>query len=200
MIIPTVEIAGHEDVHTLARVITEAFLHLPPSAWLVPDLTERQSLLHHYFAHLTRHALTHGVVHTTPYRDAVALWFPHGTDPEPAPRMEDLVPVVGAQRAYRFYVFEETLHAHHPVGTLHQHLAILAVAPHMQGAGIGTALLHTHHQTLDRDGIPAYLEAATHDLPELYRRHGYRPTGTPIRLPGDGTAMWPMWREPHQVT
>ncbi|MBI3685840.1 MAG: GNAT family N-acetyltransferase [Actinobacteria bacterium] len=197
--IPTIEIAGYEDVHPLAKVITEAFLHLPPTAWLVPDLTERLLLTHHYFAHLVRHTLTHGVVHTTTYRDAAALWLPHGVGADPAPTVEDLVGVVGADHVNRFHTFELALHAHHPVGVAHQHLAILAVAPHVQGTGIGTALLHTHHQALDRDGTPAHLEAATNDLPDYYRRHGYEPTGTPIRLPGAATAvMWPMWRHPQR--
>ncbi|MBI1758791.1 MAG: GNAT family N-acetyltransferase [Actinobacteria bacterium] len=194
--IPTVEIATNEDVHPLAKVITEAFLHLPPTAWLVGDLTERLLVLHHYFAHLLRHTLTHGVVHTTPYRDAAALWLPHGVQAGPEPAVDDLVGVLGADYADRFHTFEQTLHAHHPVGVAHEHLAVLAVAPHVQGTGIGAALLHTHHQVLDRDGTPAYLEGATHDLPDYYRRHGYQPTGTPIRLPGDGTTMWPMWRHP----
>jgi ribosomal protein S18 acetylase RimI-like enzyme len=194
MSVPTVEVATAADIPALAQVITEAFLHLPPSVWLVPDLPDRQLVLRGYFTHLIRQAHTLGTVHTTPTRDAAALWFPHGTEAEAAPTIGDLMPVVGPERAYRFHVFEETLHAHHPVGVAHQHLAVLAVAPHVQRRGIGAALLHTHHQVLDRAGLPAYLEAASNDLPDYYRHHGYQPTGTPIRLPGDGTTMWPMWR------
>jgi GNAT superfamily N-acetyltransferase len=83
----------------------------------------------------------------------------------------------------------------------HQYLAILAVRPGCQGRGIGTALLNARHRDLDRDGVPAYLEASSPRARDLYLRHGYtlRPGG-PFRLPEGGPPMWPMWREPAPAT
>ena len=84
----------------------------------------------------------------------------------------------------RFAVFDQALEAHHPAGVPHQHLAILAVRPGRQGRGIGTALLTARHRDLDRDGVPAYLEASSPRARDLYLRHGYtaRP-GSAFRLP-----------------
>ena len=57
-------------------------------------------------------------------------------------------------------------------------------------------LLSARHRDLDREGRPAYLEAASPLARDLYLRHGYalRP-GAPFRLPGGGPPMWPMLRE-----
>jgi GNAT superfamily N-acetyltransferase len=95
-----------------------------------------------------------------------------------------------------FLAFDEQLDRHHPDGTFHEHLAILAVRPDRQGQGTGTALLDARHAVLDGQGIPAYLEASDERTRRLYLAHGYvlRPDA-PIRLPG-GPEMWPMWREP----
>jgi GNAT superfamily N-acetyltransferase len=95
----------------------------------------------------------------------------------------------------RFKAFDTALDRHHPTGTTHHHLAILAVHPTVQGQGIGTALLHAHHAILDHDGIPAYLEASSARSAGFYIRHGYLPQpGAPFHLPGHGPAMFPMWR------
>jgi GNAT superfamily N-acetyltransferase len=98
----------------------------------------------------------------------------------------------------RFQAFDLALDRHHPADLPHHHhLAILAVRPDSQGQGTGTALLNAHHAALDRDGMPAYLEASRQDTRRIYLRHGYilRPDA-PIRLPDGGPEMWPMWREP----
>ena len=89
----------------------------------------------------------------------------------------------------------EQLDRHHPAGTFHHHLAILAVRPDRQGQGIGTALLHAHHAVLEDQGIPAYLEASDERTRRLYLAHGYTDRGSPIEL-ADGVRMYPMWREP----
>jgi GNAT superfamily N-acetyltransferase len=75
-------------------------------------------------------------------------------------------------------------------------LAIIGVRPGRQGRGIGSALLSARHRDLDRDGRPAYLEAASPLARDLYLRHGYdlRP-GAPFHLPDGGPPMWPMLRE-----
>ena len=98
----------------------------------------------------------------------------------------------------RFTAFDATLERHHPPGTAHHHLALLAVHPHHQHQGTGSMLLHTHHTALDHTATPAYLEAATVRTRRLYHRHGYRlQPSAPIRLPDGGPLMWPMERPPH---
>jgi GNAT superfamily N-acetyltransferase len=93
----------------------------------------------------------------------------------------------------RFEIFDAELDRHHPAGTAHHHLALMAVHPGHQRHGLGTALLRAHHATLDQQGIPAYLEAASARTRAWYARHGYSPAGPPIHLPG-GPAMHPMMR------
>ena len=137
-------------------------------------------------------------MHTTPGRTAAALWIPAGKQgPRPpgdyGPRLAEAT----GRWLSRFEAFDATLDRHHPAGLAHHHLAILAVHPDRQGQGTGTALLRAHHAALDRDGLPAYLEAASPRTRRSYQQHRYhlRP-GAPIRLPDGGPAMWPMWREP----
>ena len=69
----------------LAEVIAEAFFDLPPSRWLIPDPAARREIFPGYFRLLVREALAAGVVHTTPGRDAAALWLPAGPPPAPPP-------------------------------------------------------------------------------------------------------------------
>jgi GNAT superfamily N-acetyltransferase len=101
-------------------------------------------------------------VHTTPGRDGVALWLPAGPGaPGPPPGYRQLLAAATAPWTGRFAVFDEVLENHHPADVPHQHLAILAVRPGCQGQGTGTALLTARHRDLDRDGVPAYLEASS---------------------------------------
>jgi len=142
-----------------------------------------------------------GLVHTTPSRDGVALWLPAGPGVlGPLAGYRQRLADATAPWTGRFAVFDQALEEHHPAGLLHQHLAILAVRPLCQGQGIGTTLLNARHRDLDRDGVPAYLEASSPRARDLYQRHGYslRP-GAPFCLPG-GPPMWPMWREPAHAT
>jgi GNAT superfamily N-acetyltransferase len=197
---PGVITAGPADADALSDLIAVAFLHLPPSRWLIGDPAARRAIFPSYFAIHVEHALAIGIVHTTPGRTAAALWLPvtaAGLAP-PAGYDTRLANATGRWHT-AFTAFDATLDRHHPADTAHHHLALLAVHPHHQGQGTGSMLLAGHHAALDHERIPAYLEAATVRTRRLYTRHGYhlRPDA-PIRLPGDGPLMWPMWREPYQ--
>jgi GNAT superfamily N-acetyltransferase len=188
------------DADTLSQVIASAFHDLPQSRWLIPDQAARRDIFPGYFRLYVDHAMASGVVHTTADRTAAALWLPVSEHPAGPPAGYDaqLAAVTGAWTS-RFRAFDATLGRHHPAGTAHHHLAILAVRPDRQGQGTGSLLLRAYHQVIDRnDGAPAYLEAASPRTRQLYQRHGYadRP-GAPFRLPDGGPPMWPMWRQPH---
>ena len=188
--------AGQADTAILAHVIAEAFFPLDVCQWLIPDTAARRAAFPRYFRLYVEHALADGLVHTTPARDAAALWIP-GTGPgEPPEDYPDRLADITGSHLPTFHAFDEALDHHHPTGTFHHHLAIVAVRPARQGQGIGTALLDAHHASLDRDGLPAYLEASDVLTRDIYLNHGYADHGPPIRLP-DGPKMWPMWRDPH---
>jgi GNAT superfamily N-acetyltransferase len=188
--------ADAADVDILSQVIADAFHELAPSHWLIADPDARRAIFPGYFRLYVEHAMTSGVVETTPDRAAVALWLEVGTDgpSEPADYGERLAAATHP-RTHRFLAFDRVLERHHPTGIAHHHLVILAVRPDRQGQGTGTALLRNHHAVLDHEiGVPAYLEASDLRTRQLYLAHGYRDHGAPIHLAG-GPLMYPMWRD-----
>lgn len=190
--------AKEADLRALAAVIAEAFHDLPPSQWLISDQTSRRQIFPSFFRMLAEHALANGVIHTTRRRTAAAIWLPvsGGPAPQPPDYLARLTSLTGPWTD-RFLSFDSTLDTHHPVGTPHHHLAILAVHPDHQGCGTGTALLNAYHRVLDRAATPAYLESSSERSRDLYLRRGYvlMPQG-PFYLPDCGPPFWPMWREP----
>jgi ribosomal protein S18 acetylase RimI-like enzyme len=184
------------DLDTLSQLIADAFRDLAPSRWLIADQATRRKILPGYFRIYVEHALEEGVAYTTTDRAAAALWMPFGSDASapPAGYGQRLAAATGPW-ASRFQAFDVALEARHPAGLTHHHLALLAVRPGRQGQGIGTTLLRRHHQILDRDGVPAYLEASSLRTRALYLRHGYADHGSPIYLP-DGPLMYPLLRPP----
>jgi GNAT superfamily N-acetyltransferase len=191
--------ADETDVDTLSQVIAEAFFDLPPSRWLVEDPAARRAIFPAYFRLYVEHAMAVGLVHTTPDRDAVALWLPAGpAAPGPPDGYNARLAAITGPLTGRFEAFDAALEAHHPAAVAHQHLAILAVRPGRQGHGTGTTLLAARHATLDAEGIPAFVEASSTDSRRLYLRHGYADYGPRIDLPG-GPALYPMWRRPRDT-
>lgn len=131
--------AGQGDVGVLSLVVAEAFFSLAVSRWLIPD------------------------------RSAAALWIPGDGPGAPPDGYTETLAALTGQHLGNFLAFDEQLDRHHPAGTYHHHLAILAVRPDRQGQGIGTALLHAHHAVLEDQGIPAYLEASDERTRRLAR-------------------------------
>jgi GNAT superfamily N-acetyltransferase len=208
--------AGHADIEVLSQVIASAFFPLAPCQWLIGDENARREILPAYFRMYVEHAIADGIVHTTPARDAAALWIPLGTRPPdpPAGYHQQLAEITGPW-ARRFTTFDAELDTHHLTGTEHHHLAILAVSRARQGHGTGTTLLRAHHAVLDEQDMTAYLEASDERTRSLYLRHGYSDRGTPIHLhdglltgsdcrepgrPAGEARMYPMVRHPRPGT
>jgi hypothetical protein len=123
--------ADETDVDALSQVIAEAFFDLPPSRWLVEDPAARRAIFPAYFRLYVEHAMAAGLVHTTPDRDAVALWLPAGPGaPGPPDGYSARLAALTGPLAGRFEAFDAALEAHHPAadgrgtpGRRHPHLA-----------------------------------------------------------------------------
>jgi len=191
----SVVIADGTSAGALSQVIADAFADLAVSRWLIPDPAARRRIFPGYFRLSVEHALADGIVCTTPGQDAVALWLPASETPAPPPEdYDERLAAITGPWIDRFRVFDQALQDRHPTGFAHHHLALLAVRPDRQGHRIGSALLRAHHAALDRDGIPAYLEASDLRTRRLYRAHGYADCGAPLAFPG--AVMYPMARQP----
>lgn len=192
--------ANPDDAEELSDLIALAFHDLPASTWLIPDSSARREIFPDYFRLYVDHAFETGAVYTTAERGAVALWLQNGPVPDEPPAGHDarLAAVTGGW-IDRFRAFDAQLDKHHPAGEPHDHLAILAVHPTLQGRGLGSALMEVHHETLAGGAEPraAYLEAAGLDSRRLYARHGYQDLPQIIPFPDGVPAtamMYPMWR------
>ncbi len=189
--------AGTAHTDVLSQVIADVFTDLPQSEWLIGDPDARRQILPGYFLLLIEAALTSGTVYTTTDRAGAALWMHVSPDrTSPSDDYATRLAAATGRWASRFAAFDAVLDRHHPSSCSYDLLAILAVHPDRQGQGIGSALLRAHHQVLDRgEGTLGYLDAAGPRSRQLYRRHGYLPSGL-FYLPEDGPAMYPMARPP----
>ncbi|MDP1849272.1 MAG: GNAT family N-acetyltransferase [Solirubrobacteraceae bacterium] len=196
---PAVRKATTEDVERIARVLAQAFLDDPVSAYFFPDPSDRLHRLERMYGSLVlpRLALPHDETYTTETVIAAALWTPPGAwqlRPLDSVRLLPVMAAVwrrGLARAIKAMAFMDR---HHP-GEPHLYLPFLGVLPEWQGRGIGTALMRPMLARCDREGLPAYLEATTPRNVALYRRNGFAVVDE-IRLPDDGPPLWRMWRAP----
>jgi GNAT superfamily N-acetyltransferase len=185
--------AASDNAAAVAELIATAFAPLAAVAWLVPDPADRPRILPANFRILVDHALEYGHIDLIDEAPAAAVWFTRtGPLPEPAD-YERRLATACAPWTDRFHVLDALFEKNHP-DQPHHHLAFLAVHPGRQGDGLGSALLHHHHASLDDTATPAYLEASSQRSRDLYLRHGYE-RREPFALP-DGTPFWPMWRPP----
>ncbi len=192
---PIIVRARHRDAHQVTAVIATAFRDLDVTAWLIPPPEDRQRVLYAHFRTLVDHALDQGDILTTADRCAAAVWLPRD---RPLPDIADYdhrLWLACGQHTSRFRDLDAAFDKHHPAES-HHHLALLAVQADQRRRGIGTALLERYHSRLDRDRMPAYLEASSPASHRLYRRHGYADQGDAIDLPDGGPRLWPMWRTP----
>ena len=75
----------------------------------------------------------------------------------------------------------------------HWHLGPVAVHPHLQGQGIGGAMLSAFCERMDQDHMPSYLETDKFDNVGFYEKFGFRVIE---EAPVLGTPNWFMSRAP----
>jgi GNAT superfamily N-acetyltransferase len=182
-----------DEVGCVTATLAEGFLNGDLASWLIPDRSTRRTVYAEYFRIFAEFFLQHGQVDATEDVDAVALWWPVGRLLEmDIPNYDDRLAKVTGNAVGRFVMLDMAMHSHHPRYRPHHYLAFLAVHPDRQGEGMGSTLLKYRHERLDKEAVPAYLEATGWRNRALYERHGYR-AWDPLLIP-NGPTLVPMWR------
>jgi ribosomal protein S18 acetylase RimI-like enzyme len=185
------------DVPTAAQVLADAFTGSPWTRWTVAEDDHIRRLLALHATYLTDVALPHGRVDVIEITGtgigAVAAWMPGDELPDSVwQRVAATVVELAGGRAAAADAADALLAPHRP--TLpHVTLATIGVSAHLQGRGLGTALLETGLRAVDRAELPAHLETSDPRNVPLYERHGFVVTAA-VDLPDGGPRTWSMLR------
>ncbi|MGD0144814.1 MAG: N-acetyltransferase [Rhizomicrobium sp.] len=189
--------AKSSDAAQLARLFTAAFQNDPVFDWIARRGPRRAAGLERFFYWLLQmRAIPFGDVWMAPDGSVATAWLPPDVPPSAGGFMEQirLIPLFwrlcGFPRLLRGSAMSEAMDKNHP-HERHYYLSFIAVAPRLQGMGLGSALLDANLARIDETGVPAYLENSNPKNTRLYERHGFArrkniaPLGAPPLI-----AMW----------
>jgi GNAT superfamily N-acetyltransferase len=189
--------AAIDDAPLISRTLARAFDDDPMMRWFFPDDASRAAALGRYFTTIfARQYVHHGVCERT--EAAAAFWVPPEAQAKAVPDAEtiqELLSILG-DRASLFRDAVETAAEHTPQEP-HWSLALIGADPAVRGQGHGAALLRSGLAKADAAGMPAYLESSKPSNLPFYEHFGFT-VREELQLPGEGPALWGMWREPRR--
>jgi len=191
--------ATQSDVPRIARLFAAAFTEDPVFDWLTRAGAKRQHALQRFFTWiLERRTVPCGETWMSADGLAAAAWIPPHASTSPARLTEELrlLPVMlrltGLSRLSRGASMATAMEDAHP-DLPYFYLAFIAVAPRLQGAGRGSALLRQTLQRADIAAAPAYLENSNPRNLALYERAGFS-VMREIKARDDAPPVYAMWR------
>ena len=188
----TVEVLETTDRQRGLAALTLAFVADPVMRWAWPDPERYLTYWPQFADAFGGGAFERGTAHGLEDRTAIALWLPHGVEPDGDRRIEPHARH-GHPGVRDINAMLEQMEEHHPTDD-HWYLPLIGVEPVAQGRRLGSALLQHALETCDRDGLPAYLEATSPRNRNLYAHHGFGDVAT-IQA-GSSPPLWAMLREP----
>jgi ribosomal protein S18 acetylase RimI-like enzyme len=192
--------AKPEDATVLARLLAAAFLADPVMDWIARPGPKRAAGLERFFYWLLQiRAIPFGEVWMADDASVAAAWLPPGAPASPGGLIEQLklIPMFlrlcGFPRLARGNAIGAAMEKSHPHDH-HYYLAFIAVAPRLQGMGLGGAMMEACIKRIDTAHEAAYLENSNPKNTKLYERNGFV-TGKNI-APSGAPPLLAMWREP----
>ncbi|HWD26830.1 MAG TPA: GNAT family N-acetyltransferase [Rhizomicrobium sp.] len=188
-----------DDAGTLSRLFAAAFTTDPVMDWIARPGAKRARALEQFFFWLMRvRAIPFGEVWMSPDASCATAWLPPGADASPGGFVEQMklmplfVRLCGFPRLMRGSAMADAMEKHHP-HEKHFYLAFIAVAPRLQGMGLGGAILEATVTRADAARVPAYLENSNPKNTGLYERAGF--VARKNIAPKDAPPLLAMWRE-----
>jgi len=188
-----------DDAGTVARLFAAAFATDPVMDWISRPGAKRARALEQFFFWLLRtRAIPFGEVWMSGDASVCAAWLPPGAEATAGGFIEQIklmplfVRLCGFPRLLRGSAMADAMEKNHP-NDPHFYLAFIAVAPRLQGLGLGGAMLEATVKRADEAGLPAYLENSNPKNTKLYERAGF--TARKNIAPDGAPPLIAMWRE-----
>jgi len=194
--------ATDTDAPVLSRLFAAAFTTDPIFNWMARPGPRRAQVLEQFFFWLLKtRAIPFGEVWMSGDANVCAAWLPPETPTSPGGFFEQMrllplfVRLCGFPRLLRGSAMADAMEKNHP-HEKHFYLAFIAVAPRLQGLGLGAAMLEATVKRADEMSVPAYLENSNPRNAKLYERAGFVARKS-ISPPG-APPLVAMWREPRR--
>jgi ribosomal protein S18 acetylase RimI-like enzyme len=191
--------ATEADAGVLARLFAAAFTTDPIFDWIARPGPRRATALEQFFFWLLKvRAIPYGEVWMSADGGVCAAWLPPGAEASPGGFLDQmrLLPMFlrlcGFPRLARGSAMGDAMEKNHPLEP-HFYLAFIAVAPRLQGLGLGGAMLEATVKRADDAGVPAYLENSNPKNTRLYERAGF--VARKSIAPAGAPPLIAMWRE-----
>lgn len=197
--VPHIRDATSADVDTLVEIFCDSFAEDPVFSWVF-----RRQRLHEEFFRLVIEEvyLPRGMIHMEDSGAGAALWLPPKERFQIPPRIAllrfgiNIIWFGGPWVLWRAHQ-QGAVFARHMPRDPHYYLQFIGCRKHMQGRGIGAALLKHGTRLCDEEEMPAYLESSNSRNVPLYERQGFEVQAQEAVAPGGPTA-WFMWRQGRQ--
>jgi len=189
--------ATMDDAGVLSRLFAAAFATDPVMDWIARPGAQRARALEQFFFWLLRvRTIPFGEVWMAADASVCAAWLPPDAPASPGGFWEQMklmpmfVRLCGFPRLSRGSAMGDAMEKHHPHDP-HYYLAFVAVAPRLQGLGLGGAMLEATVKRVDDAKAAGYLENSNPKNTRLYERMGFvakksiSPPGAPPLI-----AMW----------
>jgi ribosomal protein S18 acetylase RimI-like enzyme len=187
-------IAAENDLGGVAGTLRAAFEADPLWRWAFSDPAQ----LEVWWRFLVNSALRYPWVWIAGDYAAATVWIPPGqtelTEQEEA-RVKPLIDGLLGSRAPEVMELIARFGASHPAQQPHYYLSLFGTHPEAQGHGHGMGLLVENLATIDREGMPAYLESSNPANISRYERVGFVRVGE-FSTPGEKHTVTTMWRDP----
>jgi ribosomal protein S18 acetylase RimI-like enzyme len=189
--------AKNSDAASLSRLFAASFVSDPVFDWIARAGRSRAAALEEFFFWLLNtRTIPFGETWMSDDCGVAAAWLPPEAPASPGGFIEQLrlmplfIRLCGIPRLMRGSAMADAMERNHP-NEPHYYLAFIAVAPRLQGMGLGGAMLEATLKRADKAGFPAYLENSNPKNTRLYQRYGFiarkniAPSGAPPLI-----AMW----------
>jgi ribosomal protein S18 acetylase RimI-like enzyme len=193
MVREEIETFLHGDAPKAIAVLQLAFVADPIWRWGFRDALTYQKYTGRFIEAFGGRAFDAGTAETCGEGAGVALWLPPGVEPDAEAMMALFEESFEESRKPDLFAILAQMEEHH-VEEPHWYLPLIGVDPRHQGRGHGSKLLEHAANRCDRQGLPAYLEASSHQNRRLYERYGFEAIGE-IQA-GDSPTVVPMLRRP----
>ncbi|MCC7372636.1 MAG: GNAT family N-acetyltransferase [Chloroflexi bacterium] len=195
-----------DEIAAAAAMLARAFVGRPFTRLLGDDEPSRLAASRCTFSGMLRYGLRYGECLVAENARATLLgaaiwWAPEHVEPTAEQLAEcglaEAQAVVGPVAWARIDAYDAVASQLHraAVSGPHWYLCAVGTAPEAQGQGVGSALLASMYERLDREGLPAYLDTNVSENVAFYGRRGFVLTGAAVD-PASGILVRGMRRDP----